>query len=282
MKKLLFLSLLALSMGMNAQKPIVVKLWPNGAPNNNGITVNEKVAENGHISLVSVPELIIYPASKPNGQAIIACPGGAYALLAMRHEGTDMASWFNNQGITYAVLKYRMPNGHSEVPLSDAHQAIKYMREHQSDFKFTKLGIMGSSAGGHLASTAATHYTPETRPDFQVLFYPVISMDPTITHMGSRTNLLGENPTKKDVELFSNELQITKDTPQAFIMQSSDDGAVPVANGINYYMALVKNHVPVSLHMYPIGGHGWGYNESFTYKPQWKAELEKWLREINR
>ena len=116
------------------------------------------------------------------------CPGGGYTRLAMEHEGHDMAQWFNTQGITYAVLKYRMPNGHSDIPLSDAHQAIRLMREHAKEWNFTKLGIMGASAGGHLASTAATHYTAETRPDFQILLYPVVSMNQTLTHKGSHDN----------------------------------------------------------------------------------------------
>lgn len=280
MKKLLFIILTVISTGMYAQKPIIIKLWPNGAPNSNGITTTEKEVSPNRISDVTDPELIVFPASKPNGQAIIACPGGGYGRLAMDHEGLDMAQWFNSQGITYAVLKYRMPNGNNEVPLSDAHQAIKIMRAHEGEWKFNKLGIMGSSAGGHLASTAATHFTKETRPDFQILFYPVISMDPALTHMGSHDNLLGKSPKTETEKYFSNELQVTAQTPPAFIMHSSDDGAVPVANSVNYYMALVKNKVPASLHTYPVGGHGWGYKDSFTYKREWTGELEKWLREI--
>lgn len=145
---------------------------------------------------------------------------------------------------------------------------------------YSKVGIMGASAGGHLASTAATHYTAGTRPDFQILFYPVISMDLSNCHKGSRDNLLGKSPSEELVRLYSNELQVTGDTPPAFIMHSSDDGAVPVSNSVSYYLALVKNKVPASLHTYPIGGHGWGFRDSFTYKRQWTGELEKWLREI--
>ena len=165
-------------------------------------------------------------------------------------------------------------------PLSDAHQAIRLMREHANEWHIQKVGIMGASAGGHLASTAATHYTAGTRPDFQILFYPVISMDLSNCHKGSRDNLLGKSPSEELVRLYSNELQVTGDTPPAFIMHSSDDGAVPVSNSVSYYLALVKNKVPASLHTYPIGGHGWGFRDSFTYKRQWTGELEKWLREI--
>jgi acetyl esterase/lipase len=177
-------------------------------------------------------------------------------------------------------LKYRMPNGNKDVPLSDAQQAIKIMRANQDKWKFNQLGIMGSSAGGHLASSAATHFTTETRPDFQILFYPVISMSPSITHMGSHNNLLGKNPSQETEEFFSNEKQVNKQTPPAFIMHSSDDSAVPVENSINYYTALVKNGVSASLHIYPIGGHGWGFGDGFKYKRQWTGELEMWLRQI--
>ena len=138
---------------------------------------------------------------------------------------------------------------------------------------------MGSSAGGHLASTAATHFTAETRPDFQILFYPVVTMG-EFTHQGSKNLLLGKNPSEELVKLYSNELQVNEQTPPAFIMHSSDDTAVPVQNTINYYLAMCKHGVPASVHFYPTGGHGWGYNETFPYKTQWKNELEKWLKEL--
>ncbi len=197
-------------------------------------------------------------------------------------EGHDMAQWFNAQGITYVVLKYRLPQGNHEIPLADAEQAVRLVRSHAAEWNVNphKVGIMGASAGGHLASTLATHYSSaETRPDFQILFYPVITMDPSYTHGGSRANLIGENPSAELQKKFCNEFQVTPDTPKAFIMLSSDDTVVPVANSINYYTALVNNGVPASLHAYPVGGHGWGYGDGFIYKHQWKEELEKWLRE---
>src|SRR4051794_1766201 len=163
-----------------AQQPVVMNLWPNGAPTDNGVTGEEQKLENGRVANITNPTLTVYPVKSGNGMAIISCPGGGYIRLAMQHEGHDMAAWFNGQGITYAVLKYRMPNGHQEVPFNDAQQAIKLMRQHAKEWGFdpNKLGIMGASAGGHLASTAATHFTSdETRPDFQILFYPVITMD---------------------------------------------------------------------------------------------------------
>ena len=281
MKKIITMSLLLVSMALSAQRPIEIKLWPNGAPNTNDIVMPEKALENGRVTNVTEPTLTIYPARKPNGLAIIACPGGGYVRLAMNHEGHDQAAWYNAQGITFAVLKYRMPNTHHDVPLSDALQAIRIMKAKATELGINKVGIMGSSAGGHLASTAATHFTEDSRPDFQILFYPVVSLiNPT--HPGSRDNLLGKNPSEEMLQLYSNELQVTAKTPPAFIIHSSDDRSVPVNNSINYYTALVKNVVSATMHLYPIGGHGWGYNDYFTYKRQWTGELEKWLREINK
>ena len=281
MKKFLSISIMLFSATLFAQKPIEIKVWPNGAPNSNGITTAEKQIDESRVSDVTVPTLTIYRSAKPNGMAIVACPGGGYVRLATAHEGHDMAAWFNAQGITFAVLKYRMPNTHHDVPLSDALQAIRIMKQHAEEWGYNKVGIMGSSAGGHLASTAATHFTEDSRPDFQILFYPVVSMvNPT--HQGSKDNLLGKTPSQEILNLYSNEKQVTPQTPPAFIMHSSDDKAVPVSNSIDYYTTLVKNGVSASLHIYPIGGHGWGFRDNFIYKRQWTGELEKWLREINK
>ena len=220
---------------LSAQKPVELPLWPDGAPNTNGLTGNQEDLEGGRVANVVNPSITVYRPAKPNGMAVIMCPGGGYGRLAMNHEGHDMAAWFTTQGITYAVLKYRMPNGHHEVPLSDAEQAIRLMRGQPKEWGVNpnRIGIMGASAGGHLASTAATHYTAETRPDFQILLYPVVSMNPTLTHKGSHDNLLGKNPSKESEALYSNELQVKADTPPAFIIHSSNDEAVPVANSIN-------------------------------------------------
>ena len=274
MRKIFLSGALVFASLLSAQTPIQVKLTEEKV-------VDEKPVIKGWINADEYTEatLTIYPAKKPNGQAIIACPGGGYAGIATTHEGHDMADWFNTQGITYAVLHYRMPYGNHEIPLSDAHQAIRYMRKHADQWNIRQIGIMGSSAGGHLASTAATHFDAETRPDFQILFYPVVTMG-EYTHQGSKNLLLGKNPSEELVKLYSNELQVNEQTPPAFIMHSSDDTAVPVQNPINYYLALCKHKVPASMHFYPTGGHGWGYNDSFPYKSQWKNELEKWLREL--
>lgn len=280
MKFLLCMGLFVLSQTrLHAQQPLELKLWPEGMPNDNGMTCQE---ENG-VLYVGEPTLTVYPATEGNGMAIVACPGGGYGKLAMDHEGKDMAAWFNNQGITYAVLKYRMPNGHKEVPLSDARQAMRILRHRAGEWQLKRIGIMGFSAGGHLASTVATHFEDEeSHPDFQILFYPVISMDPEYTHRGTHDNLLGKQPAKEEEDDFSNELHVDGNTPPAFILHSSDDRSVPVAHSLNYYMALLRHQVPATLHIYPIGGHGWGYRDSFTYKREWTGELEKWLREINK
>lgn len=278
------MSLLMFCTTLFAQKPIEIKLWPDGAPNSNGVKGNEQELEKNRISNITDPTITVYLPKESNGMAIIMCPGGGYARLAMDHEGHDMASWFNSQGITYVVLKYRMPNGHYEVPLSDAEQAMRIVRDHAKEWKIdlAKVGVMGASAGGHLASTLATHYSnKETRPDFQILLYPVITMDETKTHGGSRTNLIGKAPSTELINRYSNELQVSKETPPAFLTLSSDDKAVPADNSIRYYLALLNNDIPVSMHIYPIGGHGWGFRDNFTYKRQWTGELEKWLREIN-
>lgn len=282
MRKIILMSFLFISTMLSAQKPVELLLWPNGAPNSNGLTGTEEDLNGGRVANVVNPSITVYRAQKPNGMAIIMCPGGGYARLAMNHEGHDMASWFTTQGITYVVLKYRMPNGNYEVPLSDAEQAIRLVREHAAEWGINpqRVGIMGASAGGHLAASLASLYSSDkTRPDFQILFYPVISMQKGVTHGGSRQNLIGENPSQELEQKYSLERQVSPRSPQAFIMLSSDDGAVPPINGISYFLALRDQKVPASLHVYPTGGHGWGFRDNFTYKRQWTGELEKWLRD---
>ncbi len=272
------LGVLCAGLSSVAQEKVEMLLWDKNPADTSSVKFEAIRASD----FTRDPAITVYIPQNPNGKAIIMCPGGGYGWLAMGHEGHDMAQWFNNQGITYVVLKYRLPQGDFNIPLKDAEQAIRLVRMNSAKWGIdsSKVGIMGASAGGHLASTLATHYSSkETRPDFQVLFYPVITMDPAYTHGGSRENLLGSSPSKELQDRFSNELQVTPDTPKAFIMLSSDDGAVPVKNSINYYSALLGNHVRASMHAYPDGGHGWGYGDGFIYKSQWMEELEKWLRE---
>lgn len=265
-----------------AQQPLVLPLWPDGAPNDNGLRGEKEDLNGGDMAYVPEPNITVYRAAQPNGTAILMCPGGGYARLALGHEGHDMASWFNAQGITYVVLKYRMPNGHNEVPLSDAEQAMRMVRQHAAEWNIRpdRIGVMGASAGGHLAASLSNLYgSKETRPDFQILFYPVITMKEGVTHGGSRYFLLGNNPDEALVEKYSLEKQVNARTPEAFIMLSGDDDLVPPANGMNYAAALLRHKIPVSLHVYPTGGHGWGFLDSFIYKRQWTGELEKWLQE---
>ncbi len=247
---------------------IVIKIWPDGAPNSSGPDARDAGFE---------PVLVIYKAQEPNGLAVLGLPGGGYAMLSKSHEAHDFNTFYNSIGVTYAVLEYRLPNAHKDIPLSDVHKSINILKGMAQELGFTKLGIQGCSAGGHLASTAATHYTAETRPDFQILFYPVITMDKSFTHISSHDLLLGENASEEDEILFSNEKQVTSDTPPAFILHCSDDNLVPVENSIRYYQTLVANKVSATLHIYPRGGHGWGAGNFFAYKAQWTSELERWL-----
>ena len=259
---------------------LMFDLWPDGAPTDNGLT-GEEIDYGNHVSNVTHPTLGVYLPDEPNGLAILVCPGGGYVDVWDKTEGYANSRWFTEQGIVYAVLKYRLPNGPPEVPLDDVHQAMRILWDHADEYGFERLGIAGCSAGGHLAATASTHFTkPEERPDFTILFYPVVTMDPSFTHGGSRYYLLGREPSQALTDLYSNEKQVTPDTPPAFIMANSDDGLVPCENSIEYYKALRANKVPAALHIYPEGGHGWADHKDFTYREAWMADLRIWLFEL--
>lgn len=280
------LFLLLTSINMQAQK--TVKLWENNPPSNNEITEAEKYErEGGWVTNVSVPELSIYLPEKSNntGMAVLICPGGGYAGLAIDHEGVQFAQWLNKRGIAGIVLKYRMPNKHKEVPLDDAWQAMRYIREHAKELNIekNKIGIAGFSAGGHLASTASNRFAASgisTCPDFSILFYPVITMDEA-THGGSRSNLLGDRLSATDVHVFSNEKQVNANTPPAILLLSDDDEVVLPENSIRYYQALKKNKIPATIYIFPEGGHGWGMNDNFKYHTQMLNLLEAWLKDID-
>ena len=209
---LLLISLFSLSLSAQVERPVTLPVWPEGAPESNGYTNDDPKSTKERAVKVAKAELLVYPAQNPNGMAIICCPGGGYAHLAMAHEGYDMADWMNAQGITFAVLKYRMPNGHKNIPLSDAEQAMQIIKQHAKEWNVNtqKIGIMGSSAGGHLAATTAN--MAAERPAFQILLYPVISMGDD-THKGSRERLLGKEPSESDIQAYSMELQVNKETP---------------------------------------------------------------------
>lgn len=269
MKKLLLTSLMMLTTIMaTAQKPIEMNLWPEGPDTSNG--------DPNDMAKVTV----YLPNEKhATGRAVVCCPGGGYSHLAMNHEGFDWAPFFNGQGIALIVLKYRMPHGNYTVPAEDAEEAIRLVRRHADEWHINPkdVGIMGFSAGGHLASTVATHATGEAAPNFQILFYPVISMEQGTTHQGSRDNLLGKNPKRKLVNEYCNEQHITKHTPRAFLALAHDDRAVPPVNSLNYYEELYANKVPAAMHIYPSGGHGFGIRQSFTYHLEMMLELKAWL-----
>lgn len=216
------------------------------------------------------------------GRAVVACPGGSYLGHAINHEGWDWAPFFNKQGIALIVLQYTLPAGDRSKPIGDAEMAIKIVRDSAEVWHINpnSIGIMGSSAGGHLASTIATHTTAaESKPNFQILFYPVISMDPKLGHQLTHENFLGANATPELIKQFSNDKQVTPDTPRAIILTSDDDSGVNSANNAaQYYIALNKAGVPATLHIYPSGEHGWGCLESFQHHVEMLADLADWLR----
>jgi len=277
----------------------VIHLWNEiipGAIHNDKYKQTVDSADNWvKMRFVTEPSLDMYPApaEKASGTAVIICPGGAYWGLAVEHEGAQVAKWLNSLGITAFVLKYRLPDNtimenKTIAPTQDGQRAIRLVRNHAKEWGIDphKIGIMGFSAGGHLASTLSTHfnekvYEPEdltsARPDFSLLIYPVISMDSSITHWGSRINLLGDRPTPALVKHYSNELQVTSETPPAFMVHSFDDNAVPVQNSINYALALQKFNIPCELHLYQSGGHGYGLGRSANTESTWPDACRKWL-----
>ncbi len=254
---------------MMAQKPFDVNLWPKKPQ-----VKSEDPQDTARVR-VFLPD-----KKSATGRAVVICPGGGYGHLAMEHEGYDWATFFNQEGIAAIVLKYRMPHGNHKVPISDAEEAIRLVRRNSGNWNINPddIGIMGSSAGGHLASTIATHSEKDAKPNFQILFYPVITMMPDITHRGSHDNFLGKDPKKNLEREYSNDVQVSRVTPRAWIALSDDDHGVLPANGVNYYLELYRHDVPASLHVYPKGGHGWGFRSSFPYHIEMLLELKAWLK----
>ena len=269
---------------------------PNSRPSANRETDDSSGNPVRHsLSLVSRPTLTVYlpPAAMRNGTAVVVCPGGGYTHLAITHEGTDVAKWLNSLGITAFLLKYRLPSDETMIdktigPLQDAQQAIWTVRSRAAEWGVDtgRIGILGFSAGGHLASTAGTHFNHvvitdaggvSVRPDFMVLLYPVISFDDSTGHRGSRDNLLGKKPSASAILEYSNQLQVTAQTPPAFIVHAEDDKTVPVINSISFYEALMHDHVPAELHIFPKGGHGFGMHNPTT-TDQWPERLVEWLK----
>lgn len=216
---------------------------------------------------------------KATGRGIMIFPGGGYGMVAFGHEGTRWAPFFKEQGITVFVVKYSLPKGDRNRTFKDVITAMNIIKSHASNWNLNlkDVGVMGFSAGGHLASTLATHFTEPIKPAFQILFYPVITMDTKYTHQGSRDNFLGKNPSQKLIDEFSNEKQVNEKTSPAFIVFAEDDQVVPPQNSIRYFEVLLKEKIPAELHAYPTGNHGWGYSNSYKYHVVILEKLKTWL-----
>jgi acetyl esterase/lipase len=266
----------------NSNQPTQVPLWPEGAPGAKGNQPED------------IPGIQLYqpPADKASGAAVIVCPGGGYRVLAP-HEGHDVAVWLNSIGVTAVVLKYRLsPKYGHPAPMQDALRAIRTARANAGEWKIdpNRIGIMGFSAGGHVASTAATHFDGgnpnasdsvekmSSRPDLLILCYPVITMTQPYAHMGSRQNLIGKEPSQELVDLVSNEKQVTEKTPPTFFFHTEDDKGVPVENSLVFAAALRKVKVPYELHIYETGRHGVGLAQNNPALATWPKLLENWLR----
>jgi acetyl esterase/lipase len=294
----LLTSVLSLSLVTNAQQ--IINLYPSTIPNAKATTMQEdkSLPQNGMYRKVLTPTLEAYLPEKEraSGAAVVICPGGGYSVIVYQGEGISNAKQMAQNGVAAFVLKYRLPEDSSQqdksiAPLQDAQQAIKLLRERASEWGIdpNKIGIMGFSAGGHVASTEATHFSKaliensnntSLRPDFQILVYPVISMQDSLTHADSRRKLLGTKPTKEQVDLYSNELQVDKNTPPAYITHAADDVTVDVDNSIFYFEHLRHNKVPVEMHIYPKGGHGFIFRQKNWIEPllQW-MKANKWVKE---
>lgn len=264
-------------------EPQSIPLWENGAPGALGSDDTDK------------PTLTVYLALHPSDThtAVIIFPGGAYGMLASNHEGRQVANWFNALGVTAFVLKYRLgPRYHHPIELGDAQRAIRLVRSRAAEFEVSpdRIGILGFSAGGHLASTAGTHFDNgnaaatdpidrvSSRPDFLILAYPVISMAAPYAHSGSVTNLLGPNPDPKLVAELSNELHVTPQTPPTFLFSTNADTAVPSENSVAFYLALRKAGVPAEMHIFEKGPHGVGLDLDDPTLGEWPTLLANWMR----
>jgi len=295
MKQIFLLFLLFVSLHSSAQQ--IINLYPSTIPNSKPYPMKEISMENNGQLIgyrnISAPTLNVYlPDEKTaTGTAVIICPGGGYGMESYRLEGTNIAEAFVRQGIAAFILKYRLPSDSIMIdktigPLQDAQQAIKIVRQHAAEWNLdtAKIGIMGFSAGGHLASTAGTHfeqsYIPNDekislRPDFMILIYPVISMTDELTHKGSRENLLGKSPDAAQITLFSNELHVNANTPPTWLTHTGDDQVVTVENSIRFYQELIRNKVPAEMHLYPKGNHGFVLS---LPTDEWMQPLFDWMK----
>ncbi|HTR29587.1 MAG TPA: alpha/beta hydrolase [Puia sp.] len=300
MRIVVIVAIFALLSGcLPAQTPHTIPLYADSIPNSRPTPDQEKSEVNRDgvriISKISRPALTIYipEPGKGNGTAVVICPGGGYWVEAADLEGTDFAKRFANEGVLGIVLKYRIPSDETMVDrsigaLQDAQQAIKVVREHAGEWKIDprRIGIMGFSAGGHLAAMAATHFDKvlipdpsnvSVRPDFVILGYPVITCVDSTRHAGSCEQLIGKNPSEEERREFSNELQVTDATPPAFMVHASDDTGVPVENSLLFYRALLRHHIPAELHLYEHSGHGFGMHLKNT-REDWMGSCFHWMQ----
>ncbi|WP_229367655.1 alpha/beta hydrolase [Fibrisoma limi] len=280
---------MATSLRVNAQE--IIPLYSGAVPNSKVSDMQESGADKGVLKGITKPTLEYFkPApDKATGTAVVIIPGGGYGVVVYQGEGVNTAKALAEKGVAAFVLKYRLPSDAIMTdkkigPLQDAQQAIKLVRENAAKWGVdaSKVGIMGFSAGGHLASTAATHFekayidngsNTSLRPDFQILIYPVISMQDSLTHGGSHDNLLGKNPSRQDIDLFSNELQVRANTPPTYLTHAADDKLVDVDNSIIYFERLRRQKVPVEMHIYPKGDHGFIFRH-----PGWMDPLFAWMK----
>ena len=277
------LFLIASATARNYGQDATIRIWDNTtAPHSNGLasSVREQGGQPGLPPDATEAVLYLFSAdpAKDTGLAVVICPGGSYRQLAIGHEGCEMAEWFAANGITAAVLQYRMPNGHREVPLEDAEQALRILSGLEAGatgFTPDRVGIVGSSAGGHLAASVST--LAATKPAFAILFYPVITGEEGKCHKGSFDNLLGTDRTAQQTACHSLENRVTQTTPPTLLLLSDDDTVVPPVSSTRYYDALKAHGVEASMHIYPTGGHGWGIRDSFEYKAQWQEAVLDWL-----
>lgn len=296
------LSLLLSSMGF-AQE-FSIPIWPGLPPLQQSLDLKEESHQSGilRISNVQIPAIEVFLPSPQlaTGETILIFPGGGYSILAFDWEGRDIAKWLNSQGIAAMVLKYRLPNSPSlmtpeEVPLLDAQRAIRVIRHHASTWGIDprQVGVMGFSAGGHLAASLSTQFAHEldrpkdaidtltARPDFSILIYPVITFTDNFSHSGSVRQLLGSNPSPEMITRFSNELNVTEKTPPTILIHAQDDQAVPVENSLVYFQALHKKGVPSALHIFPKGGHGFGFGKGKGSVENWRLILLDWLKDLS-
>lgn len=284
--KRLFTLLLALcalpALAQDYGQDMTIKIWDNTtAPHSNEITAAETSKNN---VIVNTTETVLYifkaDPKKATGHAMLVCPGGGYSSVCIEWEGYKVAQWLASQGVTCGVLKYRLPNGHKEIPLEDTTEALRTMRRRSKELGFdpTKLGMMGSSAGGHLTAYTSNFAPFADRPAFTVMFYPVITGEQGLSHGGSFDNLLGKDATEYERAVYSMETRVTKNTPPTLILTSDNDTLVPTVSSTRYYNALRKHGVKASLHIYPGGYHGFCMHDDVAFKPLWQQAMIEWIR----